>query len=62
MPSTAVENYLKAVLVRSGEGDAIVTNGVIAQALGVTAGSVTTMVKAMLIGACSCIRRGRVSL
>lgn len=47
MPSSTVENYLKAVLVRSGDGDAIVTTGVIAEALGVTAGTVTTMVKSM---------------
>ncbi len=47
MPSSTVENYLKAVLVRSGDGDTIVTTGVIAEALGVTAGTVTTMVKSI---------------
>jgi DtxR family transcriptional regulator, Mn-dependent transcriptional regulator len=47
MPSSTVENYLKAILVRSGDGDANVATGVIAEALGVTAGTVTTMVKSM---------------
>ena len=32
MPTAAVECYLKAVLVRSGEGDAVVTAGGIAEA------------------------------
>jgi DtxR family Mn-dependent transcriptional regulator len=47
VPSSTVENYLKVVLVRSGDGGAIVTTGAIAKALGVTAGTVTTMVKSM---------------
>jgi DtxR family Mn-dependent transcriptional regulator len=47
MPTSTVENYLKAILVRSGDGDAVVTTGVIAEALGVTAGTTSTMVKSM---------------
>ncbi len=47
MPSSTVENYLKVVLVRSSDENAIVTTGAIAEALGVTAGTVTTMVKSM---------------
>jgi DtxR family Mn-dependent transcriptional regulator len=47
MPTSTVENYLKAILVRSGEGNVIVSTGVIADALGVTPGTATTMVKSL---------------
>jgi DtxR family transcriptional regulator, Mn-dependent transcriptional regulator len=47
MPSSAAENYLKAILVRSGDGDGVVATGVVAKAVGVTAGTATTMVKAL---------------
>ena len=47
MPTSTVENYLKAILVRSsGEGDSVST-GALAEALGVTPGTITTMVKSM---------------
>jgi DtxR family Mn-dependent transcriptional regulator len=47
MPTSTVENYLKAILVRSsGEGD-VVSTGALAEALGVTPGTITTMVKSM---------------
>lgn len=47
MPSSTVENYLKAILVRSGGGDPVVSTGSIAGALGVTPGTITTMVKSL---------------
>jgi len=47
MPSSTVENYLKAILVRSPDADAVVSTGAIAEALGVTSGTITTMVKSM---------------
>jgi DtxR family Mn-dependent transcriptional regulator len=47
MPTSTVENYLKAVLVRSSDADDIVAMGSLAEALGVTPGTVTTMVKSM---------------
>lgn len=47
MPTSTVENYLKAILVRSGDGDAAVSKGAIAGALGVTPGTITTMVKSL---------------
>lgn len=49
MPSSAAENYLKAILVRSAEGGGVVATGLIAEAVGVTAGTATTMVKAMAV-------------
>ena len=45
MPTSTVENYLKAVLVRSSDGDGIVAMGSLAEAIGVTPGTVTTMAK-----------------
>src|SRR5580658_4822502 len=47
MPTSTVENYLKAVLVRSSDGNGIVAMGSLAEALGVTPGTITTMVKSM---------------
>jgi DtxR family Mn-dependent transcriptional regulator len=47
MPTSTVENYLKAILVRSSAADAIVATGSLAGALGVTPGTITTMVKSM---------------
>jgi DtxR family transcriptional regulator, Mn-dependent transcriptional regulator len=47
MPTSTVENYLKAILVRSGGADAVVSTGAIAEALGVTPGTITTMVKSL---------------
>lgn len=47
MATSTVENYLKAILVRSGDQDAMVPTGTLAEALGVTPGTITTMVKAM---------------
>jgi len=47
MATSTVENYLKAILLRSGENSGIVPTGILAEALGVTPGTTTTMVKAM---------------
>jgi len=47
MPTSTVENYLKAVLVLAAEADGIVSTGALADALGVTPGTTTTMVKSM---------------
>jgi DtxR family Mn-dependent transcriptional regulator len=47
MPTSTVENYLKAILVRSSDKDAVVSTGALAEALGVTPGTITTMVKSM---------------
>jgi DtxR family transcriptional regulator, Mn-dependent transcriptional regulator len=47
MPTSTVENYLKAILVRSSEADSVVSTGVLAEALHVTPGTITTMVKSM---------------
>jgi DtxR family Mn-dependent transcriptional regulator len=47
MPTSTVENYLKAILVRSADADAAVATGTIAEALGVTPGTITTMVKSL---------------
>jgi len=47
MPTSTVENYLKAILVRSSDGGSIVSTGALAEALGVTPGTITTMVKSM---------------
>ena len=47
MPTSTVENYLKAILVRSADADSVVSTGAIAEALGVTPGTITTMVKAL---------------
>jgi DtxR family Mn-dependent transcriptional regulator len=47
MPTSTVENYLKAILVRSADEDAVVSTGSIAEALGVTPGTITTMVKSL---------------
>lgn len=47
MPTSTVENYLKAILVRSSDADAVVATGTLSEALGVTPGTITTMVKSM---------------
>lgn len=47
MPTSTAENYLKAILVRSGGDDGSVATGAIAEALGVTPGTITTMVKSL---------------
>ncbi|HEY5079858.1 MAG TPA: metal-dependent transcriptional regulator [Opitutaceae bacterium] len=47
MPTSTVENYLKAILVRSSAPDSVVSTGAIAEALGVTPGTITTMVKSL---------------
>src|ERR1035438_629431 len=47
MPTSTVENYLKAILVRSADADGVVSTGSIAEALGVTPGTITTMVKSL---------------
>jgi DtxR family Mn-dependent transcriptional regulator len=47
MPTSTVENYLKAILVRSAGEGAIVPTGALAEALGVTPGTITTMVKSL---------------
>jgi len=48
MPSPTVENYLKQILVESmNSGGAEVSMGRVAECLGVTAGTATTMVKSM---------------
>jgi DtxR family Mn-dependent transcriptional regulator len=46
MPTSTVENYLKAILVRSSGRDPVST-GAIASALGVTPGTITTMIKSL---------------
>ncbi len=47
MPTSTVENYLKAILARSSEAGSPVATGSIAEALGVTPGTITTMVKSL---------------
>lgn len=47
MPTSTVENYLKAILVRSADADSVVSTGAISEALGVTPGTITTMVKSL---------------
>jgi DtxR family Mn-dependent transcriptional regulator len=47
MASSTIENYLKAILLRSGEPGSMVPTGTIASALGVVPGTSTTMVKSM---------------
>ena len=47
MPTSTAENYLKAILARSGSADGVVPTGAIAKALGVTSGTSTTMVKSL---------------
>jgi DtxR family Mn-dependent transcriptional regulator len=47
MPTSTVENYLKAILVRSSDAGAVVSTGSLAEALAVTPGTITTMVKSM---------------
>jgi DtxR family Mn-dependent transcriptional regulator len=47
MPTSTVENYLKAILVRSDDEDGVVATGALAEALGLTPGTITTMVKSM---------------
>jgi len=47
MPTSTVENYLKAILVRSSAEGAIVPTGALSEALGVTPGTITTMVKSL---------------
>jgi DtxR family Mn-dependent transcriptional regulator len=47
MPTSTVENYLKAILVRSADEDGVVATGALAEALGLTPGTITTMVKSM---------------
>jgi DtxR family Mn-dependent transcriptional regulator len=47
MPTSTVENYLKAILVRSADEHAVVSTGTLAAALEVTPGTATTMVKSL---------------
>jgi DtxR family transcriptional regulator, Mn-dependent transcriptional regulator len=47
MPTSTAENYLKAILARSGGADGVVATGAIAKSLGVTPGTITTMVKSL---------------
>jgi DtxR family Mn-dependent transcriptional regulator len=47
MPTSTVENYLKAILVRSSDAGSVVSTGALAEALRVTPGTITTMVKSM---------------
>jgi DtxR family Mn-dependent transcriptional regulator len=47
MPTSTAENYLKAILARSGGADGVVATGAIAEALAVTPGTITTMVKSL---------------
>jgi DtxR family Mn-dependent transcriptional regulator len=47
MPTSTVENYLKAILVHTGDAEKVVAMGTIADALGVTPGTITTMVKSL---------------
>jgi DtxR family Mn-dependent transcriptional regulator len=47
MPTSTVENYLKAILLHSSDKDAVVATGTLAEALGVTPGTITTMIKSM---------------
>jgi DtxR family Mn-dependent transcriptional regulator len=47
MATSTVENYLKAILLRTEGSDHIVSMGVLAEALDVVPGTVTTMVKAL---------------
>jgi DtxR family Mn-dependent transcriptional regulator len=47
MPTSTVENYLKAILVLSTDAGTVVATGALAEALGVTPGTITTMVKSM---------------
>jgi DtxR family Mn-dependent transcriptional regulator len=47
MPTSTVENYLKAILVHSSDAGVVVSTGTLADALGVTPGTITTMVKSM---------------
>jgi len=47
MLTSTTENYLKAILTRSGGTDEFVATGAIAEALGVTPGTITTMVKSL---------------
>lgn len=46
MATSTVENYLKAILLRSTAGG-VVSTGVIAEALGVTPGTISTMVQSL---------------
>lgn len=47
MASSTAENYLKAILIRSGDANAIVQTGALSDALGLTPGTITTMVKSL---------------
>ncbi len=47
MATSTVENYLKTILLRTAGPDHIVPMGVLAEALGVVPGTVTTMVKSL---------------
>lgn len=47
MATSTAENYLKAILVHSSEEEPVVTTGAMAEALGVTPGTITTMVRAL---------------
>lgn len=47
MPTSTAENYLKHVLLLSGEGDELVSMGALAAALKVVPGTATTMVKGL---------------
>jgi DtxR family Mn-dependent transcriptional regulator len=49
MPTSTVENYLKAILVYSEKTEGVATVGVLAEALSVTPGSVTTMTKNLAV-------------
>jgi DtxR family Mn-dependent transcriptional regulator len=47
LPSSTVENYLKAIVVAQHAGETVVSMGHVAAAVGVTPGTATTMVKAL---------------
>jgi DtxR family Mn-dependent transcriptional regulator len=47
LPSSTVENYLKAIMVAQHAGESVVSMGRLAAAVGVTPGTATTMVKAL---------------
>ncbi len=47
MPTSTVENYLKAILVLSTDAGTVVSTGALAEALNVTPGTTTTMIKSL---------------
>lgn len=47
MATSTVEDYLKVILLRSGEADALVPMGEVAVGLGVVPGTATTMIKTL---------------